>query len=367
MTFETTINNSNSLARFFDKVRETVESAETPFARLAVFLLPIASPSVPATLTAMHMYKLFIQIFTFNHADIFSGVLSVIVGLVLEALGYVGAILFTNSLFKLVREDKNKYMLPTFLNGFAYGFYLLLMFLVNYQLGLYFQTPQIMNNIVGLLSFITVPTSLLMANHLSEKQQQEDDYKSMNFKVQTENERLALEHQFKMAELEQGNRARQDTLKIEAEMALEKERLKLKKKELQLQYQETVKQEQQLTSSPQTKTSYSRDWRKYSETLSYEDLFDLAHADRPRLKWWADKIGMTEKSAENWRFNAQLKLLSIFISTNHRFPSTDELITLDIPSTSVAKFIVKNADKLVGQGYIDQQIVENAKQKVSKQ
>lgn len=365
MTLENTMT-TNKLAGFFDKVRETVESAETPFARLAVFMLPIIAPVVPATLTAMHMYKLFIEIFKFNHADIFSGILAVIVGLVLEALGYVGAVLFTNSLFKLVRDDKDKYFLPVILNGFAYIFYLVLMFMVNYQLGLYFNTPQIMNNIVGLLSFITVPTSLLMANHLSEKQLKEEEREDKTQKFQTENERLALEHKFRMDELAQTNEAMKEKNKLEAEIQLERERLKLEKKRLQLQHEENIKKEEEKVATTVKNASVSTDWRKYSETLSPEQLYDLAHLNREGLRVWAEGLGVTEKTLENWRFNAQLKLLSIFISNNNRFPSTEELIELDIPSKSIAKFIEKNADRLLKDGYVDQQTVENAKRQLGK-
>jgi hypothetical protein len=43
------------------------------------------------------------------------------------------------------------------------------MWLINVQLGKYFDTPPVINSIFGLLSFITVPTGLLAANHLSQR------------------------------------------------------------------------------------------------------------------------------------------------------------------------------------------------------
>lgn len=165
---------SNRLAEFFNKQREIIEAAETPFAKLAVFILPILAPIVPATFTGLHIFKLLLGVFTFSQAHNVSMGLSTIVAIVLEMLGYVGAISFIQSLFRWVRTRKDEYLLPFVLNGLAYVFYLVAMWLINLQLGKYFGTPDIVNNIVGLLSFITVPTSLLAANHLSQVEERED-------------------------------------------------------------------------------------------------------------------------------------------------------------------------------------------------
>lgn len=164
----------NRLATILNRWREVIEAAETPFSKLAIFVLPILAPSVPATLTGLHIYKLLLEIFTFSSADAMSKVLAVIVSVVLELLGYVGAISFIQSVFRWIRYRKDEYLLPSVLNGMSYIFYLVAMFLINVQLGEYFGTPRIMNNIVGLLSFITVPTSLLAANHLSQKEEKEE-------------------------------------------------------------------------------------------------------------------------------------------------------------------------------------------------
>ena len=168
---------TNFLASFFNKVREIVEAAETPFAKLAIFILPIISPLVPATMTGLHIYKLMLAIFDFGeYAEIVAVSTSAVVSTVLELLGYVGAVLFIQSIYQWIRTLKAQYFLPAILNGLAYGFYLYLMWNINYKLGLYFGTPDIMNQIVGWLSFITVPTGLLAANHLSQKQITEEDY-----------------------------------------------------------------------------------------------------------------------------------------------------------------------------------------------
>lgn len=186
---------ANKLAEFFDKQREVIEAAETPFAKLAVFVLPILAPLVPATLTGLHIYKLLLEIFNFQYAEQVSGCLSIIVSIVLEMLGYVGAISFIQSLFRWVRTRQDEYLLPFALNGFAYIFYLLAMWLINVQLGKYFSTPAIVNNIIGLLSFVTVPTSLLAANHLSQKEEMEEEYKLRQENRADRLERYRIKHQ----------------------------------------------------------------------------------------------------------------------------------------------------------------------------
>ena len=171
----TSIPTTNKLAEFFNQQRELIEAAESPFAKLAVFILPILSPIVPATLTGMHLYQLFLELFTFPGAITFAKISAFIPALVLELLGYVGAISFIQALFKWIESrgngnDGDKFLVPAILNFFAYVFYLTAMWLINVSLGKYFQTPEIVNSIVGLLSFITVPTSLLAANHLAIKE-----------------------------------------------------------------------------------------------------------------------------------------------------------------------------------------------------
>lgn len=164
------------LAKFFDKIREIIEAAETPFAKMAIFLLPILAPIVPATFTSLHIYKLLMDVFgDYGHSIL--ATLAVIVGMVLEMLGYVGAIEFIHSVFRLVRNKGTvEYWLPAGLTFLAYVFYLAAMFLINVQLGKYFETAPIINSIVGLLSFITVPTGLLAANYLGNKSESEQDY-----------------------------------------------------------------------------------------------------------------------------------------------------------------------------------------------
>lgn len=165
--------NPNWLADFFIKQRSVIEAAETPFAKLAVFILPVITPAVPAFMTGVHMYQLFIQIFSFDHADWVSAGMAGIIALSLELLGYVGAVSFIKSVFDWVRFRANEYILPLALNGLAYLFYLVVMFFINVRLGEYFGTPVIVNAIFGLLSFITVPSGLLAANHLNDIREEE--------------------------------------------------------------------------------------------------------------------------------------------------------------------------------------------------
>lgn len=168
------MDSTNILARFFNWNREVIEAAETPGQKLAIFILPVIAPVVPASFTGLHIYKLVIEIFDFGGSSkMISASLSVLVALVLELLGYVGVVALVKAIYRFVKEKTLQHVIPIALNGAAYIFYLAAMWAINYQLGEYFGTPNIINNIVGLLAFITVPTGLLAANHLSEKDDSE--------------------------------------------------------------------------------------------------------------------------------------------------------------------------------------------------
>lgn len=185
---------TNWLAEFFNRQREVIEAAETPFAKLAIFVLPVMAPLVPAFMTGLHMFRLLIELFTFQYANEISGFMSIVIGITLELLGYIGAILFIQSLFQWIKTRKTEYILPFTLNGLAYMFYLVAMWLINFQLGKYFGTPEIVNNIFGLLSFITVPTGLLAANHLSQKELKEDEKEMREEKRKERLEKLKIKH-----------------------------------------------------------------------------------------------------------------------------------------------------------------------------
>jgi hypothetical protein len=263
-----------NLAAFFDRQREIIEAAETPFAKLAIFILPILSPIVPASLTGLHLYKLFLTLFTFKYANEVSAGLSILVAIVLEMLGYVGAISFIQSLFRWVKTHNTLYALPTILNFFSYTFYLSLMFAVNYKLGEYFQTPEIINTIVGLLSFVTVPTGLLAANYLSQKELKEDD-------VTVRRERR--------------------------EERLEKARIRAGKVTVSSQtYSKDVPQLSE--TSENLSETFPKDWRKLRKLLQLSDVQNLAKLSADGVKKVAAKYGVDERTVINWRMYARKEL-----------------------------------------------------------
>lgn len=168
------------LADFFNRQREIVEAAETPFAKLAVFILPILSPLVPAFMTGIHLYKLLLEMFKFNNASWVAFTMAGVSAIVLELLGYVGAITFISSVFRWIRFKEAGLLIRVVTNGGAYFFYIIAMWAINYQLGKYFQFPTIVNNVFGLLSFITIPTGLLAADHLSQRAEEEKELSDLD-------------------------------------------------------------------------------------------------------------------------------------------------------------------------------------------
>jgi len=162
------------LVGFFNNLYEIINAAEDPFSKFAIVFLPGIAPAVPATLTGIHMYQVLLTILEFQGKELVSVILSVLVGIVLELLGYVGAITLIKSVFELIREGRDGYLIPFVINLLAYGFYLILMLLLNVKIGEFFGVPALINSIIGLLSFITVPTGLLAANQLALKDQKKE-------------------------------------------------------------------------------------------------------------------------------------------------------------------------------------------------
>lgn len=260
------------LAAFFDRQREIIEAAETPFAKLAIFILPILAPIVPASLTGLHLYKLFSDVFKFSPN--WSSALSVIIAIVLEMLGYVGAISFIQAVFRLVKTHNALYILPSVLNGLAYLFYLALMFLVNYKLGEFFKTPQIINTIVGLLSFVTVPTGLLAANYLSQKEMK---FEEKEERLERKDERL------KKYEIKHGRKVSESSVT----------------------YRKDV---DEVSESSKVSENLPKDWRKLRPSLSVQEVSALANLSAEGVKKVSQKYSVDERTVINWRMYAQREL-----------------------------------------------------------
>lgn len=267
---------TSRLATLFNKWREIIESAEDPFSKFAIFILPIIAPIVPASLTGLHLYKLFLIIFAFDWAWVICIILALLVALVLELLGYVGAISFIQAIFRLVSTRNSLYILPTILNGFAYLFYLALMFLVNYKLGEYFKTPNIINTVVGILSFVTVPTGLLAANYLSQKEIKQDE---KDIRKEGREERL--------------ERARIRAGKVSGNLPSGVET-----------YQKVVGN---LPTDEKVSTNLSTDWRKIYPTLTPAQVTFLANSEPSHIVKELSKSGIniSPRTASNWRGNAR--------------------------------------------------------------
>lgn len=263
-------NTGTWLANIFIKQREIIEAAETPFSKLAIFILPILAPAVPAFMTGLHLFKLFLEMFTFKYASETSFVMSSIIALVLELLGYVGAISFIKSLFSWIKERREEFLVPFALNGVAYGFYLLAMFLINVQLGKYFGTSAIINNIVGLLSFITVPTSLLAANHLNSVSDFEREEQLRKEATAEQNRRWNVKHGVGVDQQPQGMKLYQTNSRT--------------------------------SPVPSQSSSNSSDWRVMKKTLNPQQIRDIGTDSTAET---ARKYGRSERTARNWQNNVR--------------------------------------------------------------
>lgn len=271
-------NKTSWLATFFTKQRELIEAAETPFAKLTVFILPILSPMVPALMTGVHLFQLFVQIFKFGTPEttnLVAFVLSAIPSIVLELLGYVGAITAIKSLFVWVNSQTSGHLVPMVLNGLAYLFYLVAMLTINVFLGKYLGEEGVVTGVIAVLSFITVPTSLIAANHLVEIGIREDEERSRRLKLEDD-------------ERDYQRQAQQRTEK--EEYRLRGKMVKNGMNPLQTYAVDTVS-----VSTPETSRRRDVDWR----TLTYEQKMEVVHVlSIPQIM---EKYGKAESTAYLWK------------------------------------------------------------------
>ena len=185
--------NTNWLAGVFLGIKEVVENAETPFAKLAILLLPILAPLVPAMLTGIRMQLLLLKLIDGKLSPSFASYGSSVIAIVLELLGYVGAVMFVRAIYNLVKNKEIEFWIPVVLTGISYMFYLVDMYAINVQLN-----KDLPNTVLvfGLLSFMTVPTGLLAATSINDRQEKEEDYVLRQEKRQDK---------IKLAEIKQGS------------------------------------------------------------------------------------------------------------------------------------------------------------------
>lgn len=202
---------TNWLAWFFNWNREVIEAAETPFSKLAIFVLPVLAPIVPAFLTALHVAKLMFAMFDFGtYTDGVSLGMAVVTGVVLELLGYVGAISTIQHIFRWVKTKADENLVPAALSGAAYLFYIILMYFINVKLAEYFGAAVIFNQVVGALSFLTIPSGLLAANHLTQRADQEEDDKLRQEAREDRIKMKAIKHGLNPYQATQGVRGKKE-------------------------------------------------------------------------------------------------------------------------------------------------------------
>lgn len=181
--------NTNFLANFFDWNREVVEAAESPFARLAAFILPILAPSVPAFITSIRLYTLYLGLISGRLSDSFAFWGAVVTAIVLEILGYVGTVAAVRFIYKWAKTRRDEYLIPMALTGLAYGFYLIAMALVNIQLSL--DNPNT-DLVLTYLAGLSIPAGLIFASNLVENEEKRTDAELRREQNQYKLERLKI-------------------------------------------------------------------------------------------------------------------------------------------------------------------------------
>lgn len=252
--------NTNFIAGFFNWIREVIESAETPFVLFALIVLPVLAPAVPATVTGIRLH---------TELDLHWSI-SVVSAVVLELLGYVGAIAFIKSIYRKFRKEGS--VLSVIMNGFAYAFYVYAMYSINVRLGFLAGENSIVNEVFAILSFLTIPTGLLAAEHINERDQKEDA------------EKLRQE-------------ARKDRM----------DRYKIKHGKLESSLESSSKFPSK-NGNFQESSGKSADWRKVRPKLSKEQLESIANFTPDQIRQYAETTHFTYKTISNWRTNARKEL-----------------------------------------------------------
>lgn len=256
-------NSRNFIANFLNYVREIIESAETPFVLFAIILLPVLAPAVPATVTGIRLT---------TELD-FHWALSATTSVVLELLGYVAAVSFIKAISKRWRKEGST--LSVILNGLAYGFYVVAMYLINVELGKVAGDSEVVNRVFAILSFITVPTGLLAAEHI--------------------NDRSEVEEKEKRRQEERSDKMERYRIKMESSKNVPK----------------PVESSVESSNGKGNLVESSKkvpDWRKVRPGLSKEQLESLANLSPDQMRQYAQETGYGYKTISNWRMRARQEL-----------------------------------------------------------
>lgn len=122
----------------------------------------------------------------------------------------------------------------------------------------------------------------------------------------------------------------------------------------------------------------SSDWRKVRAKLTKEQLKEIAHLTPDQMKQLANQKGVTYRTIDNWRVYARKELgledeikmmntLSDFIQQNSRFPSADEIKSMNISALDTMRFIVENQEYLSNNNLLDQGTINTAIEKLNSQ
>ena len=259
--------NRNFIANFFNYLRGVLESAESPFVLFAMIILPILAPLVPAVVTGLRL----------RDELGFDPWIAYTTSGVLELLGYVGAIAFIKAIYRWRRQGG---FLSVLMTGGAYGFYVYAMYAINVRLGDLAGDSAVVNQVFAILSFLTVPTGLLAAEHVNERDEKEE------------------KERFRQEEKEEREKVRQER-SVER---LEKERIRAES------FQKVSAKDNGNFPQEEESSQKVSDWRKVRPKLSKEQLEALAYATPDQMHQFAREAHVTYKTISNWRTNARKEL-----------------------------------------------------------
>lgn len=231
---------------FFDKLNDWIRDTENSIVNFLSAFAPWLAPLIPAYMTYQHA----VEKLRFHPFFAFSG------AAVVEVLGFSAVSTFLSFWFHNRRNPAESKKAPVFVVVIAFSFYLALIVFSNVLLDAYPNERWAEITVRALFTLQTIPAALLVS-------------------VRTQHRELL------------------------SEMARERSERKQKGSE-------TSRKEEDQAS--ETFRNFPKDWRQLEPMLSHEQTVEIAKLTPDKVRTWAQKIGVSEKTITNWRASAREKL-----------------------------------------------------------
>lgn len=231
---------------FFDRLNDWIRDTENSIVNFLSAFAPWLAPVIPSYMTFQH------AVGTLN----FPNYIAIPAALVVEILGFTAVSTYLSFWFYNRRNPAESKRAPIFLVIVAFSFYLTLIVFSNVLLDSFPDSRWAEIAVRALFTLQTIPAAMLVS-------------------VRTQHRELLSE--------------------IAKERSERKAKLSESKEKDDNQGSETFR-------------NFPKDWRQLEPMLTYEQTIEIAQLTPAKVRLWANKIGVSEKTITNWRASANAKL-----------------------------------------------------------